>query len=64
MVVLLTCKNKEDPYKNEDARVLARLYIDFSHTEGQLAPQSMLKSSGNSNSSKRLWLSSLPSIMK
>ena len=26
MVVLHTCKNEEDPIKNEDARVLTRLY--------------------------------------
>ena len=64
MVVLLTCKNKEDPIKNEGARVLTRLYIDFSHTQGQLTPQSMVKSARNSNSSKLLWLSSLPAIMK
>ena len=25
MVVLHTCKNEEDPFKNEDARVLTRL---------------------------------------
>ena len=64
MVVLLTCKNKEDPIKNEAARVLTRLYIDFSHTQGQLTLQSMVKSGQNSNSSKLLWLSSLPAIMK
>ena len=29
MVVLHTCKNEEDPIKNEDARVLTRLYVDF-----------------------------------
>ena len=28
MVVLLTCKNEEDPIKNKGARVLTRLYID------------------------------------
>ena len=27
MVVLHTCKNEEDPIKNEDARVLTRLYV-------------------------------------
>ena len=36
MVVLLTCKKEEDPTKNECARVLKGLYIDFSHTQGQL----------------------------
>ena len=33
MVVLLTCKNKENPIKNEGARVLTTLYIDFSSPE-------------------------------
>ena len=27
MVVLLTCKNEEDPIKDEGAKVLIRLYI-------------------------------------
>ena len=27
MVVLHTCKNEEDPMKNDDARVLTRLYV-------------------------------------
>ena len=64
MVVLLTCKNKEDQIKNEAARVLTRLNIDFSHTQGQLTMQSMVKSGQNSNSSKHARLSSLPAIMK
>ena len=34
MVVLLTCKNEEDPIKNEGTRVLTRLYINFSDTQG------------------------------
>ena len=29
MVVLLTCKNEEDPIKNEAARVLSKLNADF-----------------------------------
>ena len=29
MVVLHTCKNEEDPIKNEGARVLTRLYVVF-----------------------------------
>ena len=29
MVVLNTCKNEEDPIKNEDARMLIRLYVVF-----------------------------------
>ena len=44
MVVLLTCKNEEDPIKNEGARVLTRLYIDFPYTRGLRTSQSMVKS--------------------
>ena len=29
MVVLVTCKNEEDPIKNEAARVFTTLYQDF-----------------------------------
>ena len=33
MVVLVTCKNEEeDPIKNERARVVTTLFIDFSDT--------------------------------
>ena len=32
MVVLFTTKNKEDPNKNEGARVATTLNIDFIHT--------------------------------
>ena len=41
MVVLHTCKNGEDPIKNEGARVLTRLYhlyVVFSDAQGQLTP--------------------------
>ena len=33
MVVLVNCKNEEDPIKNDDARVLTTLYINFSSPE-------------------------------
>ena len=36
MVVLVTCKNEEDPIKNEGARVLKTLYIDSSDAKGQV----------------------------
>ena len=36
IAVLATCKNEDDPIKNEDARVLTTLYIDFSDSQGQL----------------------------
>ena len=52
MVVLLTCKNAEDMIKNEGARVLTSLYIDFSDTQGQLTWQSVVESRRNLNSSK------------
>ena len=34
--VLATCKNEDDPIKNESARVLTTLNIDFSDAQGQL----------------------------
>ena len=42
MVVLVTSKNKnkEDPNKNEGARVATTLNIDFSHSQGQITLQS------------------------
>ena len=36
MVVLLTCKNEEDPIKNRGARVFTTLYINFSDMQGQV----------------------------
>ena len=44
MVVLVTCKNEEDPIKNEGARVVTTLFIDFSYTQGQLTPKSVMES--------------------
>ena len=38
MVVLVTCKNEEDPIKIEGARVFTTLYIDYSDPQGQLTP--------------------------
>ena len=40
MVVLVTCKLEEDLTKNEGARVLTTLNIDFPDAQGQLTPQS------------------------
>ena len=34
MVVHHTCKNEENPIKNEGARVLTRLYVFFSYAQG------------------------------
>ena len=49
MVVLVTCKNKEDPNKNEDTRVVTTLFIDFSGAQGQLTPKSVMESCLNSD---------------
>ena len=52
MVVLVTCKNEQDPIKNEGARVLTRIYVVFSDAQGQLTPKSAAEFSPNSNSFK------------
>ena len=54
IVVLVTCKNEEDPIKNERARVLTSLLFDFSGAQGQLTPKSVVEFRRNSNSSKPL----------
>ena len=38
MVVLATCKNEEDPIKDEGARVVTTLSIKFKDAQGQLTP--------------------------
>ena len=50
VVILVTCKNEEDPLKNEDARVATTQNIDFSNAQGQITPQPEVGSSLNSNS--------------
>ena len=64
MVVLLTCKNKEDPIKNEGARAFTTLYIKFSDAQGQITLESVVVSGRNWNSSKLSCMSSLPTRMK
>ena len=64
MGVRVACKNEEDPIKNEGARVVTTLFIDFSHAQGQLTPKSVMESCRNSNPSKLLWLTLLPARMK
>ena len=64
MVVLLTCKNKEDPIKNEGARVFTTLYINFVDAQGQITLKSVVVSGRNWNSSKISCMSSLPTRMK
>ena len=60
MVVLLTCKNKEDPIKNEGARVFTTLYINFSDAQGQITRELVVVSGRNLNSSQLSCMSSLP----
>ena len=64
MGVLVACKNEEDPIKNEGARVVTTLFIDFSHAKGQLTPKSVMESCRNANPSKLLWQTLLPARMK
>ena len=44
IVVLVTCKNEEDPIKNRGDRVLTTLYIEFSDVQRQVTPQSVVGS--------------------
>ena len=44
VVILVTCKNEEDPLKNKDARAATTQNIDFSNTQGQLTTQSEVRS--------------------
>ena len=48
MVVLVICKNKEEPIKNEGARVVTTLFIIFSDAQGELTPNSVMESYPNS----------------
>ena len=69
MHVLDTCKNEEDPIKMKALECSQ----DFSHyksmgifpdAQGQLTPQSLVRSGRISNSFEMLWMSSLPATMK
>ena len=69
MHVLLTCKNEVDQIKNEGARVFTRVshYKSmgiFPYAQGQLTPQSLIRSGRISNSFEMLWMSLLPASMK
>ena len=63
MVVLVTCKNEEDPIKNEN-RVLTTLYINFSDAQGQITLELVVVSGRNLNSSKLSCMSWLPARMR
>ena len=52
MVFLGACKNEEDPIKNEGARVVTTLFIDFYDAQGQITLKSVMESCRNSNSSE------------
>ena len=64
MVVLLTCKNEEDPIKSRGARMFTTLYIKFSDVQGQITLVFVVVSGRNSNSSKLSCMSSLPARMR
>ena len=64
MVVLLTCKNEEDPIKNRGATVFTTLYINFSDAQGQITLELVAVSGRNFNSFKLSCTSSLPARMR
>ena len=55
MAVLVTCKNEEEPIKNEGARVLTTLYINFPDAQGQLTPKSVVGFGQNPNLSNNIF---------
>ena len=50
--------------KNEGARVVTTIFINFSDAQGQITPKSVMESCRNSNSSELLWLVLLSARMK
>ena len=44
MGLLVACKIEEDPIKNEGARVVTTLFINFLDAQGQLTPKSVMES--------------------
>ena len=57
-----TCKNEEDPtnLQNEGARVLTSLYINFSDTQEQLTPKSVVEFCKN----LKIWLNFVHSFLR
>ena len=47
MGLLVACKSEEDPIKNEGARVVTTLFINYSDAQGQLTPKSVMESCQN-----------------
>ena len=39
MDLFVACKNEEDPIKNEGARVVTTLFINFYDSQGELTPK-------------------------
>ena len=64
MVVLVTCKNEEDPIKNEGASVFTTLYINFSDAQGQITLELVVVSCRNLYSIKLSCMSSLSARMR
>ena len=64
MVVLLTCKNEEDPIKNRGAGLFTTLYINFSDVQEQITLVLVVVSGRNLNSCKLSCMSSLPARMR
>ena len=64
MDVLVTCKNEEDPIKNEGARVDTAFYSKFSDAQEQITLMLVSVSGRNLNSSKLSCMSSLPARMR
>ena len=64
IVILLTCKNEDDPIKNKGARVFTTLYINFSDVQGQITLVLVVLSGRNLNTSKLTCMSSLPARMR
>ena len=54
IVVLIVCRNEEDPFKIESTGVVTILFITFSDAQGQLTPKTVMDSWRNSYSSKLL----------
>ena len=44
MSLLVACKNEEDQMKNEGARVVTTLFINFQDAEGELTPKYVMGS--------------------
>ena len=66
MVILVTLKNDEDPFKSEDTRVVTTLFMDCLDAQGSRAANSVsvMESCQISNTSKHLQLVYLSVRMK